>query len=285
MLQIQDTRTYHQTVASMARRPRPGEPGPELQATLLGRFSGRGGFSNRGCPRGTFVPHIIQGGEGVFETGGHAWRAVKGDLFVFFPDQAIHYYDLEGTPWRYTWLSLEGAGVAWALKCAGLAPENPFRKGTLDVELEPLFQEMEEAYRTEQHSALFPAVAGWRFVEALCPREERRTGAGTPQAIAESARFLLDRTFTQDVYVGDLAQRLGVTRSTLFRHFRSCYGRAPKQYLLSLRLDQAQRLLLQTSASVKEIAAACGFHSAHYLCRVFQRETGLSPRAWQRGNR
>jgi transcriptional regulator GlxA family with amidase domain len=153
------------------------------------------------------------------------------------------------------------------------------------VELEPLFQEMEEAYRTEQHSALFPILAGWRFAEALCPRAEARTGAGTPQAIAESARFLLDRTFTQDIYVNDLAQRLGVTRSTLFRHFRSCYGRSPKQYLLALRLDQAKRLLLQTSASIKEIAAACGFHSAHYLCRVFQRETGVSPRVWQQRHR
>jgi len=266
----------------MVRGSSPDAPGPELQATLLGRFSGRGGFNNRGCPRGTFVPHIIQGGEGVFEVNDRAWRAVKGDLFVFFPDQAIHYYDTKDRPWRYTWLSLEGRGVMWALKCAGLTPENPFRKGTLDVELEPLFHEMEEAYRTEQHSALFPALAGWRFVEALCPKAQAGTGTATPQAIAESARFLLDRTFTQDIYVDDLAQRHGVTRSTLFRHFRSCYGRSPKQYLLSLRLDQAKRLLLQTSASVKEIAVACGFHSAHYLCRVFHRDTGMSPREWQR---
>ena len=29
------------------------------------------------------------------------------------------------------------------------------------------------------------------------------------------------------------------------------------------------------------IAGLCGFSGANYLCRVFKRETGLSPAAWR----
>lgn len=33
--------------------------------------------------------------------------------------------------------------------------------------------------------------------------------------------------------------------------------------------------------NLEMIAGLCGFSGANYLCRVFKRETGLSPAAWR----
>jgi AraC-like DNA-binding protein len=51
----------------------------------------------------------------------------------------------------------------------------------------------------------------------------------------------------------------------------------PHNYLLSRRLEQAERLLRETQLPLSEIAAATGFSDQSHLARHFRRRTGMSP--------
>ena len=53
------------------------------------------------------------------------------------------------------------------------------------------------------------------------------------------------------------------------------------RYLTSVRIEAAMRLLLHREYTLDVVASLCGFSGANYLCRVFKRETGLSPAAWR----
>ncbi|MBI4719932.1 MAG: helix-turn-helix transcriptional regulator, partial [Chitinivibrionia bacterium] len=185
-------------------------------------------------------------------------------------------------PWRYSWLVIEGPQAIPAMARAGLTPERPFRSGAIDDLVEPLCLELEKAYRFERFSELLPCAMAWRFVETLCPTDGLETSPRPETNLAENAKFLFDHEFNQYVEVEEVARLLGVTRSTLFRHFQACFGVSPKHYLMTVRVEQARRLLRQTSSPVKEVAAVCGFRSAHYFCRVFRDEMGMSPVAWRK---
>ena len=54
-------------------------------------------------------------------------------------------------------------------------------------------------------------------------------------------------------------------------------GMSPAQYVLSLRMVNAQSLLEHTNYNVKEISEIVGYDNPLYFSRVFKKEIGQSP--------
>ncbi len=69
------------------------------------------------------------------------------------------------------------------------------------------------------------------------------------------------------------------------RKFRMATGLSPMEYILSLRLDNASKLLLSTELPLSEIARECGFYDANYLVKAFSRHYGVTPGKFRLGNR
>lgn len=69
---------------------------------------------------------------------------------------------------------------------------------------------------------------------------------------------------------------LGVTRFT--HYFKQLTNRTPMQYLNSIRLEAAQKLLIQDPRkSINAICYDCGFSSTQYFSTVFAKKYGCSP--------
>jgi AraC family transcriptional regulator len=51
------------------------------------------------------------------------------------------------------------------------------------------------------------------------------------------------------------------------------------------RVEQAERALVETSTSIAEIAAACGFSNQEHLTRLFKRSRGITPAAYRTSRR
>jgi hypothetical protein len=66
------------------------------------------------------------------------------------------------------------------------------------------------------------------------------------------------------------------------RHaFRKTFGCSPREMLQRLRLAHAKNLLLESSLSIKEIAARVGYLQQHDFNRLFRRHTGIAPSRWR----
>ncbi len=59
--------------------------------------------------------------------------------------------------------------------------------------------------------------------------------------------------------------------------FRKHMGKSIIQYLIDLRIEEAKRLLAESSMSCSRIAGAVGFDDANYFSRIFKKRTGYSP--------
>ncbi len=81
--------------------------------------------------------------------------------------------------------------------------------------------------------------------------------------------------------ITQLANRLGVHRSTVCRAVRGATGMPPKPYLESCRIERGLELLSTTRLSIKEIAERTGFSRSNYFCRLIREKTGLTPQAWR----
>lgn len=66
------------------------------------------------------------------------------------------------------------------------------------------------------------------------------------------------------------------------RHtFKRVFKVAPSEMMTRLRMQQARRLLSETTLSIKEIAYRSGYYRQHEFTRAFRRENGVPPTAWR----
>ncbi|AKJ64672.1 helix-turn-helix transcriptional regulator [Kiritimatiella glycovorans] len=91
----------------------------------------------------------------------------------------------------------------------------------------------------------------------------------------------LDEPFSID----DLARDLGYSPSHLRLVFRESIHLPLGTFIRQTRIHHAQALLRESALSIKEIGFACGFSSPSAFCRSFQREVGVSPRAFRQRQR
>lgn len=79
------------------------------------------------------------------------------------------------------------------------------------------------------------------------------------------------------VTVADVAERLGVSRSSLERRFRTHAGRSPQQEIRNTQVERIKELLAETDLTLSEIARLTGFTHTEYMTVVFKRMTGQPP--------
>ncbi|SEN27748.1 AraC-type DNA-binding protein [Roseovarius tolerans] len=83
---------------------------------------------------------------------------------------------------------------------------------------------------------------------------------------------------SRTVVVGELADRIGMSQSAFFVHFKAVTGTSPLQYQKDLRLLHARDALRGSDAKVSEIAFHVGYESSAQFSREYARKFGLSPR-------
>ena len=95
------------------------------------------------------------------------------------------------------------------------------------------------------------------------------------------ARHFIRQYACQGIKTDQVADYVGISRSSLESHFRQALGCSVHDEILRLRLEAATAILAQGDCNLAEVALKCGFTSSQYMHSVFKRELGCSPRGWQ----
>jgi len=88
--------------------------------------------------------------------------------------------------------------------------------------------------------------------------------------------------YAEKITLAELAAIAGVHRVHVVRAFRQHLGETPGSYVRRLRIEAARTALLESPASIAEIALDAGFSSQAQFTRHFHREIGLPPAAYRR---
>ncbi|MBE6881156.1 MAG: AraC family transcriptional regulator [Ruminococcaceae bacterium] len=87
--------------------------------------------------------------------------------------------------------------------------------------------------------------------------------------------------YTEDVSMDDLLSLSHYSQRHFIRLFSEAYGVTPHRYLLQLRIKHACALLTETSLSMAEISARCGFNDPNYFARIFKKYISVSPNSYR----
>lgn len=98
------------------------------------------------------------------------------------------------------------------------------------------------------------------------------------------ARRRLDECLVDPPSLAELAAAAGVSRFQLLRRFAQVHGCTPHAWLTQQRAERA-RALIRAGVSLADTASACGFADQAHMTRLFTRQFGFTPGAWQRAHR
>ena len=92
----------------------------------------------------------------------------------------------------------------------------------------------------------------------------------------------LSENYQYNVSMQEIADMCGMNYYHFSRFFKKITNRNFNEYLLEMRLNCAQKKLLQSDKSVSEIAMECGFEYVSYFIQKFKNKNGITPREYQK---
>jgi len=120
-----------------------------------------------------------------------------------------------------------------------------------------------------------------RYAETL-PPDSSGWLAGLHDRFVGRALALMHQRPAHDWTIDELGREAGLSRSALHERFTHIMGLPPMQYLAQWRMQAASRRLLETRATVAEIALEVGYESEAAFARAFKRLVGAPPATWRR---
>ena len=118
----------------------------------------------------------------------------------------------------------------------------------------------------------------------VIPRASTETLAH-PDPTIRAALVFIHRHLDKAFGAAEIAEAIGMPRSTLDHLFTEKIGHSIGREILNQRLLRIKRLLKDESITLNAISNACGFCNASYFINVFRRETGMTPKAWRARHR
>lgn len=145
---------------------------------------------------------------------------------------------------------------------------------TLDLMLHIIFQDHGRELALGVAEQL--VCAGMRDARTM-QRFSAQVRYGVRNTLLGRAIDLMTENIETPMTARDIAAELGISCRQLERIFAKHIGVAPMRHALDLRLGRTRNLLLQSEASVAEIAMACGFSSPSQFTRTFRAKFGHPP--------
>ena len=99
-----------------------------------------------------------------------------------------------------------------------------------------------------------------------------------------AAAAVMRRHIEEPLTIDALARQMGLTRRGLEQAFRESGDLSPARLYRRIRLNEARRLVLDSSQTVAEIATRCGYGDPAAMTRAFRSEFGATPRMLRRGS-
>lgn len=93
----------------------------------------------------------------------------------------------------------------------------------------------------------------------------------------EKAVAFIDDNLSGDLSVQTIARNIHISKSVLYKHFRTNFDCTINEYINTRRIEKALELLAKTNLSVEEISRRTGFTSASYFSKTFKKLKGISP--------
>lgn len=235
-----------------------------------------------------FKPHIheetelifIEKGCGTAYCDGIKYELGENTFFIVFPYQVHSYCDFGKDTLAYTLIVKPDFLYDYVSVFSAAIPISPvFRYNKEDSDGIVSLLRLAEKNKnddTKVLSSLLTAVFGL-LLKHYTITKDKKLNAST-----EKILHYCKQNYTGDISLDSVAKALNISRSSVTHIFSDRLHIGFLEYVNSLRISQAARLLDDSSKTITEISDMVGFSTIRTFNRIFSKKTGMTPSKYRK---
>ena len=231
--------------------------------------------------------YVVEG-EGQFFIEGVTHLVSVNDLVIINPRVLHTELSLNGSPFKYIVLGIEGLQLADPNN-----QETDYRIVNFKDIQETIFFYLQKLLYEVEAKIPGNEIICQNLMEILVVLLERQTNFSTTLApvsqktsrMSSHIRRYIDQHYKENITLDQLAEISHVSKFYLAHAFAEEYGISPINYLISKRIDEGAHLLETTDLSLALISHICGFSSPSYFSQIFKKQHLCSPREYRKKSR
>lgn len=110
----------------------------------------------------------------------------------------------------------------------------------------------------------------------------RNSSATNNLAIVEAAKRYIRENFNKSLTLNDIARAVYISPYYLSHIFKEHLNCTVIDYLTSVRIEEAKKLLRRKGISIVSVARRIGYSDSGYFSKVFKKSEGITPSAYKR---
>ena len=233
-------------------------------------------------PRGRLDYQIIYiaSGKAHFYFHGKEEIVTAGNMILYRPkeEQRYYYYGTDHT--EVYWVHFTGNNVKNILRSYEIPDDiHVIHTGT-SLEYKNLFlqmiQEMKHCKVNYEELLTFHLQHLLIMMHRCLTYKPQGKNISMMKEIDAAVRYFHDN-YHKQISIEEYAEAHNMSVSWFIRNFKEYTNETPVQYILSLRVSNAQTLLETTDYNVNEISSIVGYDNPFYFSRLFKKTNGMSP--------
>lgn len=224
-------------------------------------------------------------GVGIIISDGLTYRVPKESAVLVDCSKDVEYYTTGPNTWEMYWCYISGSGLEPYE--AYLNDRNETVLEFTDVEparkaMESLnfhaghLSELSDFFISNDISDVLTAMANQKH-------QQLRSSIKPKQVeIIDACTQYMEEHYQEKVSLEEISAMLDVTKYYLIRIYKDVNKITPYEYLTLYRINKAKDMIRNTSESIENISAQCGFLNANTFIRAFKKCVGRTPTSYKR---
>ena len=226
----------------------------------------------------------IAKGKGHFYFDGKEQIITEGNMILYRPNEVQMYYYYAPDKTEAYWVHFTGRHVESILEFYELPEtENVFYTGT-SPDYQWMYRQMIQELQLcrANYEELLSLMLRHIFIMINRYIVEGRKAGSDIQNEIERASHYFNENYNKPLNIDEYAESRHMSTCWFIRSFKQILKVTPMQYILSLRMANAQSLLETSEYNISEIAEAVGYDNPLYFSRLFHKHIGVSPTEYRK---
>jgi AraC-like DNA-binding protein len=227
--------------------------------------------------------YYVISGSGYYYVNDTRYHLMAGSAFMVYPGIEVKLEATKKNPWVCAWVSFAGDGVSVVLDQTDFTYEVPFiRKVRQGDEIWHRVLNITKSNKGDLAQMIDGTGQLYGILSMFIKEKKYDTLEENLYEIVRKSMSYVEKHYSEQLTVTDIADYLGISRSHLFRSFEAVLGKSTKEYLIEYRVEKACELLRDSELSINTIANSLGFENTHCFSSMFHKKQGVSPREFRK---